>query len=157
MATQRGIYEYCVGKYALLIFIQVILLLQIAGAQQITRASSDSIKNDYHYYMKKRSTYNTVGWVCLGTGVGLGIIGLGETVGGGINVGLSGSNNQMVSKGAVLFAIGNVVALASIPFFISAHHNKMKASLSLKKAGITINNHILYNSGYTALCIKIGI
>ncbi len=143
-------------KSTLLIVILVILSLQKVSAQQMTRPAPDSIKNDYHYYMKKRNTYNTVGWVCLGAGVGLGIIGLGETVGGAIGDGLGpagseggGSNNSnTVGKGAVLFTIGDVVALASIPFFIAAHHNKKKASLSLKNAGITINNHALYKPGY---------
>lgn len=143
-------------KYFILLFIQVLLLMQIVSAQQTTPQVSYGNQEKANFFMKKKHSNNTVGWVCLGTGIGLGIIGISEGLADATNISYNTVNNSK-AKGTGLFIAGNVVALASIPFFISAHKNKRKASLALKGENVSINKHVLINSNYTALAITIHL
>ena len=134
----------------------MMLVIQIADAQKSDSPVAKNNLDKYNYLMKKRNTNNTIGWVCLGTGIGLGVIGGLEGLADATNVSYNTMNNSN-AKGTGLFIVGNVVALASIPFFISAHKFKKKASLSLKNESVMIGTHVLYRSNYKALSVNIKL
>jgi len=86
-------------------------------AQQIP---ADTVKNKA-YYLEKRSTQRTTGWIFFGFGAAAMITG---TI-------MYASQPLLASDkdntGGVLVVAGAVGMLASIPFFISSHHNNLKA------------------------------
>jgi hypothetical protein len=137
-------------KFFIVFFIQMVLFVHLVNAQQSTLEVPKSNLEKYNYFMKKRNTNNTIGWVCLGTGIGMGFIGFFQFVGANI------TPNTNSDKKGTLFLAGNVVALVSIPFFITAHNNKQKASLALKGESVTFNNR-MHNTSYTALAIIIKL
>jgi hypothetical protein len=134
-------------KFFIVLFIQTMLLMQIVSAQKTSPIPNSNLEQ-YKFFMKKRNTDNTIGWVCLSVGFGMGIIGVGEAIDYGL---LSKSR-----KGEGLWIAGDVLALASIPFFITAHTNKKKASLALKGENVTLGNRILYKTSYTAMSLTIN-
>ena len=73
------------------------------------------VVKDKQYYLDKSKAQRTTGWIFAGAGVAM-------IVGGTIAVQESLSNTE----GLIAFA-GVPVALASIPFFISASRNKERA------------------------------
>ena len=79
------------------------------------------------YYIQKRHTNNTIGWVCVGGGLTMAALGLLVDIG-------SGFNHGSATAGDGIAIAGEIVALASIPFFIGAHHNKKKAARYRAKA-----------------------
>ncbi len=128
----------------------IIMAILCMAAAQAQRLNKDTLKVDksYAYYMQKRNTYNTIGWVCLGSGLTMGALGL------LINMG-SAFNHGSGTEGIWIAATGEVVALASIPMFIIAHHNKKKASLYVSKNTVFINDRSLSNRNYTSISLAI--
>ncbi len=135
-------------KRLFLLLIPAVLFAKFINAQKLT-SDTLSLTMSYQYYAKKRDTYNTIGWVCLGSGLTLAGIGLLVDIG-------SGFNHGNISKGDGIAVTGEVVALASIPFFIIAHHNKKKASLYFRKESATINDRPLYKTNYTSISVAIN-
>lgn len=131
------------------LLILLVLFLETAYAQKLNTDTLPAAKS-YAYYAKKRDTHNTIGWVCLGTGLSMAAVGLLVDVGSGFNHG-SGT------KGDGIAVAGEVVALASIPFFIIAHHDKKKASLYFQKESVTINNRSLYKTNYTSISLAVKL
>ena len=87
----------------------------------------DSLKSTtpIEVYKKRRTTYNTIGWAMLGTGVALAGYSFYDYA---VKKGYNGTWEL-----EPLFYTGGGMAIASIPFFILARHNKIKAGLALKK------------------------
>lgn len=127
--------------------ILAILFITAAQAQQLNR-DTVKVNKSYSYYMQKRNTNNTIGWVCVGSGLTLAALGLLVDVG-------SAYNHGSGKKGDGIAVAGEIVALASIPFFIIAHHNKKKASLYVSKGAVTINKCPLYKTNFTSLSLAI--
>lgn len=74
-------------------------------------------KDSKDHFLKKAKSQRTVAWVLLGGGTGL-------FFGGGLTAfGKSGP-----TAWDYVFVTGLVADIVSIPFFISAHHNKKKAA-----------------------------
>ena len=93
-------------KFFIVFFIQMVLFVHLVNAQQSTSAVPKSNLEKYNYFIKKRNTNNTIGWVCLGTGIGMGFIGFLQFIGNNI------TPNTNSDKKGTLFLAGNVVALA---------------------------------------------
>ena len=108
-----------------LLTITAFLFAITTNAQKLNTDTLPAAKS-YEYYTKKRDTYNTVGWICVGTGLTMAGVGLLTDVG-------SAYNHGSGKKGDGIAVAGEVVALAGIPFFIIAHSEKKKASLYLKR------------------------
>jgi hypothetical protein len=87
-------------------------------------------------YLKKSKTQRTVAWAMLGGGAAMTIIG------GGLFANnfelFSRDNDDAAGAGVILFLCGVGSSLGSIPFFISAAHNKKNA------ARISINQQQIY-------------
>lgn len=90
----------------------ILLFMKTAIAQKLNTDISNATKS-YKYYMNKRNTNNTIGWVCLGTGLTMGGVGVLEFLGGAFGGNIGSSDNP---KGSGLYVAGNLVTLASIPF-----------------------------------------
>ncbi len=97
------------------------LLLMILGmsiySQQIPM---DTVKNK-EYYLQKKSTQRTTGWIFFGLG-GAALI-TGTIMYASQPIFSSDKNNT----GAIIAGVGALSMLASIPFFISSHQSNLKA------------------------------
>jgi hypothetical protein len=89
-------------------------------------------------YKKRRTTYNTIGWATLGTGIVL----AGYSIYN--HVYINGSNGHWDLES--LFYVGEGLAIASVPFFILAGINKRKARLVLK--GERLTSSIMFQRPY---------
>ena len=85
----------------------------------VNRDSKSQLKPK-EFYLHKSKKQKITGWVLLGVGAGI-------ASAGGI-VGTNGDSMSSMLGGAAVALGGGVVCLSSIPFFISAHHNKEMAS-----------------------------
>lgn len=139
-------------KKLLYICCSSLLIVQLADGQQTDLIKRKSTQESHDDYMQKYKTNKTIGWVLLGSGLGM-IIG-----GGAVYAGYAaqGYNGPAPVTAEVLFLIvGPSFALASIPFFIWGKNNKTKAELVLKGESVTLGNKELYKSNYTALALRI--
>ena len=83
--------------------------------------TSHAISKDY--YLKKSKNQNTIGWILLGTGVALKIVGIAQKDSVNILFGGNVKNNDDVA----FYILGAVSTVSSIPFFIASAKNKRKA------------------------------
>ncbi len=107
-------------------------------------------------YLKKSKNKKITAWVLLGVGAVVDIIGI-ATYPSGIL--LTPSEKQQEKTAIGLVAAGTVSMLASIPFFIMAKKNKMKAmSLGINTLQFRkLNNSKLHAVNYPVLTLKIGL
>lgn len=126
--------------FALVLFC---FLLQIIYAQP-----TDSTKRtlSIEAYTKKRTTYNAIGWTMLGTGVVL--------------AGYS-YYHYFIKNGAngtwelePMFFVGSGLTIASVPFFILARKNKIKAELALRKEQL-LSTVVFSRPYYPAFALQI--
>ena len=98
-------------------------------SQVDTIASHTSIKAGY---LKKSKTQKTVGWVLLGTGTTLMVVGLTT----GLHAADDVSFNEAATGGGLIIG-GAILDLGSIPLFIAGAKNKRKAM------SVTVNNNLV--------------
>lgn len=139
-------------KFFFLVFLT--LIAQLAYTQKIDTSftSINSPQALHDSYMKKRRANKTAGWIMLGSGVAM-------FVGGSLinfNENFLNSHGDD-SKGAWLAYLGVASTLGSIPLFIAARKNKLKARLALKGEAVTIGNKMLSKSAYSALALTIPL
>ena len=137
-------------KFFIVLLTQIILFMQPVNAQQSILTN----KGDYYSLIKKRNTNNTIGWVALGTGFTMIVYGGLQTL---VDAAGLDASHRHSTRGEGIAVAGEIVALASIPFFIIAHSYKKKAHLALKHENVYINDRLRYDPGYTALVLKIGL
>ena len=118
-----------------------------ANAQSIdTVVQKNNSKLLYKKYMQKRSTYMTIGWVLVGTGVALPVISYSVDAAKGWN-----GHTEL----NWMFEVGIVSLGLSIPFFIIAGANKRKAKLAVK--GERLTSSIMFRQTYPALSLSIDL
>ena len=135
-------------KKILFLFCLSLLVIQLVKSQKIDKSISTSPKELHDQYMKNRKTNNTIGWIMLGSGIGMTLGGFATNVSTGW-----GEGNK--NNGLWLSYLGGATTLASIPFFISAGSNKRKAKLALKGESVTIRNKLLDKYNYQAIALII--
>ncbi|MEP6261660.1 MAG: hypothetical protein ABJ092_08790 [Gillisia sp.] len=112
-------------KKLLLIF--VLTMISLGGYSQPEK--QDFSKD---YYLQKSKNQRTAGWVLLGAGAGIGIIGAIVSAEALTEDWFFGDSKKS-DTGLIIGAVGAASSLASIPFFISASKNSRKAAqLSLE-------------------------
>ena len=118
------------------------LLIILLFSVQLFSQEKPNIEFAKDYYLQKSKNQNTSGWVLLGTGVGLTIIG----IAGFSNSDFLESNSNSDSYGLLILG-GTLTSLVSIPLFINSGYNARKA------ATVSINNQsiILQNEGSLAI------
>ena len=139
-------------KRLLHIFCFSLLITKLANGQQTDLTKSKSTQELHHDYTQKYKTNKTIGWVLLGSGVGM-IIGGGAVFAKYAGEGYNGAPPETAEL--LFFIVGPSFAHASIPFFIWGKKNKTKAELVLKGESVTFGNKELYKSNYTALALRI--
>lgn len=148
----------------------VLFAIQLVKGQKIDTSVRRSPQVLHDMYLQKYKANKTVGWLLLGSGIGMMIgsvaINLSHGIlgGGSLLANLNGSptttssnSNNNGSRGVWLAYAGGAATLASIPFFISAGSNKTKAGLALKEEAITIAGRRVDKSGYTAIAFTIQL
>ncbi len=141
------------GLKRLVIFLIVFLLpAQFVSAQKSDTAANESARTGYDFYMQKHKTNNTIGWLLLGSGVTMASVGFGI---GANNMKYSFTPGYNNHKGDAVAFTGSLMALVSIPFFISAGGSRRKAFLSLKKEKISIGEKGPAKFNYPAIALKI--
>src|SRR5205809_5902274 len=115
------------------------LMLSFSGkafSQVDTTAPNTSIKADY---LRKSKNQKTIAWVLLGSGTAMMVTGLilsGNAANNDPFGTLTGSNEE-ANTGVILFAVGGVAGLTSIPFFVAGSKNKQRAlSVSFKNESV---------------------
>lgn len=134
-------------KRTVLLFFIYVFTTSVIMSQTLDPSVNHSSNTLYKTYMKQRATYNTIGWVLLGSG----IIIAAASYGSYANNGFNGAWGQ---EG--LFELGGVATIASIPFFIVAGKNKRKAKLALKGESIT-SGKFIFKSTYPAFSLRINL
>ena len=96
------------------------------------------------YYLKKSKKQKTIGWVLLGAGVTLTIVGAQQVA------------NDIFSEssgGEVSMLIGNLSTIASIPLFLSAAKHRGRAEILLRSQNIPVTR----TSGTRLLSVGVAI
>lgn len=113
-----------------------------------------------HFYLKRSKNQKTTAWILLGGGTAMVIGGtlflVGDMVVYALSLGNNGSANALDIAGYIIFT-GILADLVSIPFFISAAHNKkMAASISFCNQNIYTSQNIPLSSNFNfSLTLKI--
>jgi len=139
-------------KGCIILMLLFVLSTQCASAQKVNTSVSNPPQTKYEYYMQKHKTNNTIAWLLLVPGVTMATIGVTVGVDNVKNVFTSGYDSH---KGEAVAYTGGLMALVSIPLFISANGNKRKALLSLKKEKLSIGERGPGKFTYPAIAIKI--
>jgi len=143
--------------------ILLILLLIFSGSfahAQKTEPTTGMKPGELHdYYLKKQRNNKTAGWIMLGGGAVVGLTGALVTGAESVNAVLIDPlmGNEPSLTGPVLMGVGLVSMLGSIPCFISAGNNKMRADMALKGEPITLGNKPFRQAYYPALSVKISL
>ncbi|MCY7421361.1 MAG: hypothetical protein LH478_06405 [Chitinophagaceae bacterium] len=95
--------------------------------------------------MKRRATRNTIGWVLLGSGVTMAAVSYLTYAGNGFNG---------TWKLEPLFNAGCVSVIASVPFFIMARQNKIKARFAVNLQKTPLETAFL-KTYYPSLSLRI--
>jgi hypothetical protein len=107
----------------------------------------------YDYYKLKQKKNKTTALILLGAGT---IVAVGNYISYSNSTTKGFAGNVPSTSQIVIFGIGGASALASIPFFISAGKNKMKANMSLKGESITFGNFTTKNSRSVLIALTIN-
>lgn len=111
--------------------IPLCLTVLLFAAQSCCQTNTSELNKKM--YLEKSKRQKSTGWILLGSGAGVALIG---------SIVLAGASNaddiyqglNKTSSGVVIAGIGASAMIASIPFFISAGHNAHRA------AAISFNN-----------------
>lgn len=128
-------------KYLLLIFLFVLPIT----------ANSQNNDSEINYYFQKSNSKRKTGNALLITGGGLILTGF-LVASSGNNGGYFFSPNQIA--GAGILSLGVLSALVSVPFYISAHHNKNKYLRISPTAEISHLNLVNQNENYALVGLK---
>lgn len=147
------LFKIIVMKKHISILVILFLSIQLVAAQKVDTPLSRSPQSMYCFYMGKYNAKQTVGWVLLAPGFTVAAIGGIINANLGYNVLTTGFS---LSKGSKFGILGSLIALTSIPFFISAGNDRAKAFLSLKKEKLSIFERGPGKFSYPAIAIKVN-
>jgi hypothetical protein len=131
-------------------FIFPVLLLFTVNAFSQAIPSNEFSKE---YYLQKSKSQKSTGWILLGGGAALAIIGL---IGFSSTFDIWDSSSESDSYGYLMLG-GSVISLASIPMFISSGKNNRKAAtISLNNQSILVPKQgSLVQNSQPSLSLKI--
>lgn len=107
---------------------KIILLLTVALLTFKTFSQTIQPAHSKNYYLQKSINQKTTAWVLLGGGTLMAVVG-GISFSNNFDVLGSNSSNSGADAGGFLFVGGVLADIASIPFFISAAHNRRRAAM----------------------------
>ena len=127
-------------------------LCQVIDEPETNKSQQES----YNFYMSKKKSNETTGWILLGSGAAMFIGGLVLADSAEIDDGIGGITKKAVGAAFLVYG-GGGLAIASVPFFIIARNNKNKANLALKGETISFNNVPTYKSNYLVFSLTIPL
>ena len=136
-----------------LFFLIFILTFQNAFGQVIETSNDFSSKENYNFYSLKQKKNKTAAFVLLGAGT---IIVIGNYISYSNSTSDGFAGNVPSTSQIVVFGIGGASVLASIPFFISAGKNKMRASMYLKRESMAVSEFSDIKPKQTSLSLVIN-
>lgn len=101
----------------------ILIVSMQSFSQQISTTTPSLTKADY---LQKSKKQETAAWILAGGGVGLVVIGIAITSTNDVANAIVGDVNGL-SAGTVLFTLGGITALTSIPLFIASGKNRKRA------------------------------
>lgn len=134
------------------------LLLALLIGLSLQTFSQESATTVYNkdYYLKKSKTQKTIGWVSLGVGSTLIVVGAISSIHGAVDL-VDGNPGKLFASSAFLVT-GVALDAVSIPFFISGSKNKKRAdaivAFRMQPMFLPKNNFAL--SQEPTLSVKIG-
>ena len=144
-----------------MIICAVLHIMAIHAFSQQTTPSTPLTREDY---LQKSKNQKAAGWVLLGGGALIDIIGIATFPKDYVYIDLWGEGNSSSTESkantsGVLLLVGSSAMLASIPFFISSHVNRKRAiKLTVDTQQLrTIKNSSMYTTNYPALTMKISL
>jgi len=143
-----------------IILFSILLIVSACGFGQQTNSISALTKQDY---LKKSKNKKTRGWVLLGAGATIAILGFSSDIGDGTTA-MSNSNGYFnpdySESGATVIGVFGLAGMAgSTLFFISARKNKKRSiGLSLKSEPATqLLKNSFVNRSVSSLNLKISL
>lgn len=132
-------------KRIIILFIFLLIVINLYSQKTLENTAS------INYYLQKSKNQNTAGWILLGTGATMNIVGIvgfsnnSMSFDDGI---LKGGNAQKADTYGFIMLAGLVMDIVSIPLFIVASGNKKKA------ARIELGNQIIYEPNYNLMVFQ---
>jgi hypothetical protein len=132
-------------KRALLLLVLIGMVYGSLQAQKPTETSRGLSDRDLGlYYLKQNRSQKTLGWILLGGGLLVEILGSAQ---------YSNDVFSENSSGEALMVIGSLCTIASVPLFIAAAKNKGRAEILLRNQNIPISR----SSGTKVLSVGLAI
>ena len=132
-------------KKGLLVSLLIGLLCSNVQAQKQSESTKNLSDRDLGlYYLKQSKTQKTIGWVLLGSGLVMELIGSAQY------------NEDLFSEGSdgeALMLIGSLSTIASVPLFIMGAKNKGRAEILLRNQNIPLT----HSSGSRLLSVGLAI
>ena len=130
------------------------LLLAVLFLLPFTFNAQKSNTDYLNRYLRKSTNQKKTANILLLTGGGLMVTGLLLGNSGNEEGTYFFSENQIVGFG--VFSVGVLTSLISVPFYISAHHNKKKLMKLSPAVGITSSNSVIVKENYALVGMKVN-
>lgn len=130
------------------------LLLSLLFILPLTINAQKDNTDDLNRYLRKSTNQKKTANVLLITGGGLMVTGLLVGNSGNQDGSYFFSENQLAGFG--LFSLGVISSVISVPFYISAHHNKRKLMKLSPAVSILPSNSLILKENYALVGMKIN-
>ena len=144
-------------RLAFILSLVLMFTFQSTFCQVIEKPETNKLQQEsYNFYMSKKKSNQTAGWVLLGTGAALITVGF-ATLNSTENADSLLEGAKRSFGGGFLIIGGGGLTVASIPFFIIANKHKNRANLALKGGSISFDNISIPKTNYLVLSLNISL
>ncbi len=146
-------------KIKIILSLCFIITVSESRAQLIDSTSPVTPRLNSDLLFQKARNQNTIAWILLGAGAGLGIAGLAVGEGAVKRVWSDPVDRTLstVSTGGALALVGGASMLASIPFFIAAGKNRRKANVMLKDESVSFSRQLHFGKNFFSFGINVNL
>lgn len=138
--------KYLIMKRTLSVFLVLLFAFEMVNSQVIEPNPINPQQEMYNFYSAKQKKLNKAGFILLGAGVGLTV--------GGIVIAANADGWDGVGSGALMFLVGGMSTIASIPVFIIAGSNNRKAKTYLEGGTVSSRNITFNGTRYLSIGLK---
>ena len=134
-------------KRTLPVFLVLIFAFEMTNAQKVEPQLTNQQQELYNFYSAKHKTSKKTAIILVSAGTGLML--------GGFVLATASDSWDGVGGGALMFTVGGLSAIASIPVFIVSASRNRKAKAYLEAGTGSIGNVTFDNSRYASIGLKI--